>query len=325
MNLSIESILHNIDSNYTTKSFAFTTKQKAEELLPNSNKVEALPIINLVKILQENKFYIWSKAEQVLIDPVNWFVVASTSTMYADFDGNNDSIEFTNSSDLLDWSKSWTLGITLLMQIQPADGKYLTIFQNGQNRIIFSRGGANMGVYVSYTQAGYSNGANTWYEFGYGDRLLFTYDHTTRQMTTSVHDGTTLRTWTLTVPTAVGAGEPNGKLSLGKPQVDVPNAWGSSKHVYYHGGMNNFIAQTSAMGAVSIAEYFTLSSPSDFNDQGQPIPHGDYTESQPYYGDLTSYCPLGEDVFPAVVDKKGALLGGAMYGGGSFEPIPIPE
>ena len=211
--------------------------------LPTNTKVEPLPTINLVRILKENKFYIWGVEQQNLIDPANFFALQVESSKFANYDGNDDCIHFSNDGDLLRWDKDFTLGITLLLQAQPVDYDYLTLFQNGQNRIILSRGGGNMGIYVSYSQATATNGINTWYEFTYGDKVLFIYDKTSRGLKCYVNGslkGTIVipTSWAgIAIPTA---GEPNGKFQIGKNTDDIGNYWSVNKYKFIHGGMNNF-------------------------------------------------------------------------------------
>lgn len=54
---------------------------------------------------------------------------------------------------------------------------------------------------------------------------------------------------------------------------------------------------------------------------------GESFEEHEYYPDLVSYAPLGEDIFPAVVDKKGNATGGTLVNGSGndFKDIPVVQ
>ena len=321
--LSVGSFKIFTDSGYTTKSFVYTTKEKAEEELPTNLEVENLPTVNIVFILKESKLYVWNIEGQVLMTPKKFFDLGVTSSSYIDFDGNDDTLDFENSGDLLDFSKDWTLGITYLGKPIAQDSKYLTIFQNGQNRIMFRQGGDNQGVYVTSKQATYTWGANTWYALEYGDKLLFIYNSATRKLNIKVNG---VQNWNISMgANETGAGEPNGLFSIGKSKNDVGNYWNESHYKHFYGGFNNFIAMNSVMGEIAIAEYFELSSEVYTDEEGDHVA-GDYMESQNFSIDLTCYAPLGESPHPTVVDKKGLLTGGVFSGfAGAYKPVPKPE
>ena len=76
-------------------------------------------------------------------------VVGQFSNSFIRFDGSNDYVEFSakgaDNVNLLDWSKDWTIGITLTEFDIASDGKFVTLFSSGGNAIMLRRGGSTEG------------------------------------------------------------------------------------------------------------------------------------------------------------------------------------
>ena len=106
-------------------------------------------------------------------------------------------------------------------------------------------------------------------------------------------------------------------LCIGKEWTGVGGSTFSG--VNWDGGVNNFIASDMVLSGPFIEEYFQ-------DQSGDPdAPSSDSITSAEYYDDLVSFCKLGEDTFPNVVDTKGNLTGGALINGTDDDFVDIPE
>ena len=240
--------------------------------------------------------------------------IAEAASSYIALDGSNDYIEFSGKGaanvGLLDWTASWSVGVSLVGFDVKADGQYLTIFRSGSNAILLRRGGSNYGMYVTGNNGATKIGANTWYAPEDGGKLLFTYDSTTQRLKYYIGkpDGSyNLRANYLVNTTNIGGNTVGAEFCIGKPV---------SNSLYYHGGFNNLIVAAEALGGPLVDEYFQVNNTYD---------------QASFYGDLTSWAKLGEDPFPTVVDTLGALTGGELKNGQENDfvelepPAPAPD
>jgi len=90
-------------------------------------------------------------------------------------------------------------------------------------------------------------------------------------------------------------------LSIGK---------GVGSIIHWDGGLNNLIMSDQVLVGPQVDEFFQTGE--------------DFTNHE-YYPDLTSYCRLGEDTFPNVVDDKGNVTNGVLVGGTAEDFADIPE
>lgn len=234
---------------------------------------------------------------------------------YIELDGADDYLEFTSLSggtaDVLDWTKDWSIGVTLVgLGPVTSDQKFVTLFSNGNNSIQLRRGGTNWGMYVT-GDTSYTHGANTWYAPSATSRLLFTYDSATCRLKYYLGDpasGTYAMRANLAVNSIVkSANEVGTSLCVGKKSVI--GSYGSSNQVYWDGGLNNLIVSDKVLVGPQVDEFFQT---------------GEAFTEHEYYPDLTSYWRLGEDEFPNVVDSKGDS-DGVLVNGAANDFVDIPS
>ena len=277
--------------------------------------------IHLIFSIKDRRSFAYFEEQHTFVDPETFVEVQKQGSWFVDFDGNDDSIEFTNDGGYLVFgTKPWSIGVTMLLKDMPVDNAWLTIFQNGQNRVILRRGGSNMGVYISATTDHATWGANTWFEFQWGDKLLCTWDPTAKKL--KVYTSRRgLSYWSVVVPASVWdipipvGGEPSGNFSIGKSINDVGNYWGATSYKHFYGGFNNFIGSNKILGDVAINQYLSvLSTTVEFTPEGVEYVAGDSMDKQDFYVDLTTWCKLGEGEYPNIVDQKKLLTGGTFTG-----------
>ncbi len=214
-------------------------------------------------------------------------VVGYSNTHYIDLDGTNDFIELTGvDSDVLDFTKEWSIGFEIENVSSINDSSYTTLLSRGTNEITLRKGGSNWGVYY------FANGnaiaqANTWYAPTSGSKVLF------------VCTGTHLKYYLdgyLRASTSINANvshnNPSGDLNLGKKVYKS----------YWYGGVNNLmIRKGSELGSNQLTEYLT----------GQDV------SSMSFYDDIIDFIPLGEGVYPSVNGLKGVVSGELKNGSSS--------
>ena len=240
-------------------------------------------------------------------------VVGQFSNSFIRFDGSNDYVEFTDkgaaNADVLDWTKSWTVGLTVTEFDTASDGKFITLFSSGDNAIMLRRGGSNHGIYLTGNNGVNKAGNNTWYAPNAGGKLLFSMDGTTSRLKYYIGnvDGSYALRASVNVPTAtLGNNNPGTNFCIGKRVSN--NAVAES--LMFHGGANNVIVAAEALAGPLVTEYFQVSET--------------YDESS-FYGDLTSWVKMGEDIYPAVTDEKGTMTGGELIDGTEDDYVVIPD
>ena len=238
-------------------------------------------------------------------------ILGESASSYINFDGSNDYVEFSGTSaGLLDWDADWTIGVQLVdYKIVTTDGDFITLFSSGQNAIMLRHGGS-YGLYVTGNDGQTKVGINTWHAPDPGGKLLFTYSGTTdkrlRYYIGSL-DGSYALRGTYTVNTAnIGGNNVGTTFCIGK-RVTSNNV---ATSLNYDGGLNNFIYADEVFAGPLVEGYFGV--------------NNTYDESE-FYGDLVSWVPMGEDTYPAVVDKLGALTGGALYDGTEDDFVELPS
>jgi len=234
------------------------------------------------------------------------------ASSYIDLAGSDDYINFTTGNTVagyVDWSKDWTLGITLVGYPQSADQKYQCLFASGNNVIMIRRGGTNQSLYIASNNTGYaSQGINTWAPINDGDRIMFEHNATSHSLRyfKGQAGAVPLLIGTLTVnATNIAANDPGDDFAIGRGN----GLTNYQELLHWTGGLNNFIGQSSEMGTLNRISYF--------ESVGQAF------DEQTFYPDLASWAMLGEDSYPTVTDTKGALTGGELIGGTEEDFVPI--
>ena len=242
-------------------------------------------------------------------------VVGQYSNSYIHFDGSNDYVEFTakgaENTNLLDWSKDWTIGVTLTEFDVKSDGKFITLFSSGQNAILLRRGGSNHGLYLTGNDGANKAGINAWYAPNPGGKLMFVNDGTNgflKYYIGNVDGSYALRGVVNIASATLGNNNPGSNFCIGKRVGS--NAVAES--LMFHGGMNNTIIAAEAFGNASplIQEYFEVSEA--------------YDESS-FYADLSSWVKMGENEFPEVSDTKNVMTGGTLVNGNADDFVEIPD
>ena len=240
-------------------------------------------------------------------------IVGQYSNSFIHFDGSNDYVEFTNkgttNANLLDWTKDWTIGVTLTEFEVASDGKFITLFSSGQNAIMLRRGGSNHGLYLTGNDGANKAGINAWYAPNPGGKLMFANDGTAGFLKYYIGnvDGTFALRGSVNLASAtLGNNNPSTNFCIGKRVGN--NAVGES--LMFHGGMNNVIVADEAFANASplITEYFQVNET--------------YDESS-FYADLTSWIKMGENDFPEVTDTKNVMTGGELINGNESDFVEI--
>ena len=302
--------LRGAGAEFNSFSRFFKSKDEALASVANGDYVPTPGVVNAVLMMGEGiMVYDFTLLDFVNITELS--AAANQSPKFIELDGANDYVSLPTlaggSEDVLDWTKSWSVGITLVGVEHYNDALWMSLFSSGGNHITLRRGGTNWGMYVTSNDNGYQTGANTWYAPAEFDRILFTYDHLTARLKYYLGNpatGTYAMRANLAVNATVIAGNSaDGTLSIGK---------GVGSIVHWDGGINNLVISDQVLVGPQVDEFFQTGE--------------DFTTHE-YYPDLTSYCRLGEDTFPAVVDDKGNVTGGVLVNGTSedFADVPTVE
>ena len=307
----------------------FKTLEEAQQSVANGdyNPVEGVP--NAVLILGAG-IMVWSFDLQDFVSLADFAGAGNQADKFIELDGVNDYIEFTTlggaSNDLLDFTKDWSIGLTLVGVTGPSSAKKFTLFGRGGVQITFhaQAGSTNWGLYVTSNNDLYSAAtraqANTWYAPNDFSRILFTYDAATKRLKYYLGDpatGTYAQRANLAIPQSMVDGQNiAGGLCIGKAWTG-PGGSAFSGH-NWDGGVNNMIASDMVLTGPFIEEYFQ-------DQSGDPdAQSSDSFTTAEYYPDLVAFAKLGEDTFPNVVDTKGNLTGGTLVDGTAedFKDIP---
>jgi hypothetical protein len=289
----------------------FKSLQDARDSLASGDYNPVEGQLNLVIVAGEGIMYFsFDLNDFVSISEFN--AAGNQANRYIELDGVNDYIEFPNGNNhALDWTKNFTIGVTLVGVQSGSDSKFISLFSNGNNFISLRRGGSNWGLYVTSNGNGYQHGANTWFTPTDFSRFLFAYNATTKRLKWFSGDpstGTFSQIANLLVQDSVISGNsPNGNLCIGK--YHDSSAGSTFDLHYWDGGFNNLIVSDMEFTGPHLTEYFQT---------------GEAFTEMELYGDVTAYAKLGEDTFPNVTDEKGLLTGGYLVNGTAddFKDIP---
>ena len=291
----------------------FSSKDDAIEAVQTTDYVPTPGQFNAVLILGIG-IAVWSFDLQDFVAIQDLQAAGNQASRYIDLDGADDYIEFTNLSggteDVLDFSKTWSIGITLVgLGSITNDSKYMPLFSNGGNSIYLRRGGSNWGLYVTGNGGQYAAGANTWYAPSATSRLLFTYSATSGRLKYYLGDPASGQ-YAMRANYKLGQQKTDNQvgdsLCIGKKQ---PNPAAHVQQVAWDGGVNNLIVSDKELVDTQVAEFF----------QNQ-----DAFTAHEYYADLTTYARLGEDVYPAVNDSL-SHADGELINGAANDFVDIPE
>ena len=205
------------------------------------------------------------------------------NTHYISLDGTNDYIELDGvDTDVLDYTKEWSLGIEIESVSSVNDSSYITLYKRGKNEITLRKGGSNWGFYAFADGLSVAQ-ANTWYAPSAGDKILI--------VSTATHikyylNGMLRANISYNQTNIGNYNDASGKLSVGE----------KFKKAYWYGGLNNLMIMVGAgsnLGVESRTEYF-----------------GDGDVSQmTFYSDVLDFLPLGESSFPNVGGLKSVVSG----------------
>jgi len=317
--LAIDTLLMRGASNeFNTLSRFFNSLEEANSEVANGGYVPTPGLNNAVIVLGAG-IMVWDFDLEsfVLISEV--LTAGVQSPKYIELDGANDYINFPTlaggSEDALDFSADWSLGLTLVGVESGSDGLNVCLFRNGGCSINLKRGGTNWGLYVTSDDNLYDAAtraqANTWYAPGDFSRVLFTYNSTTNRLKYYLGEpslGTYAMRANLLIPASMVSGQNHGSA------LEIGNSWdgpggATFDGTHWDGGVNNLIVSNTELTGPQLTEYFQTGE--------------DFTTHE-YYSDLTSYCRLGEDTHPNVVDDKGNMTGGVLVNGSAddFKDVP---
>lgn len=294
----------------------FKSKQEAVEAVASGDYDPIEGQVNAVLVLSEGiMIYSFDLADFVHISEFS--AAGNQANRYIDLDGVNDYIEFANAGDVLDFTKDWTIGVTLVGVTGPASSSNMALFGRGgvQINLKAQAGSNNWGLYVTsdndlYNAANRAQ-ANTWYAPSDFSRILFVYTAADKRLKYFLGDpatGTYAQRANLAIPQSMVDGQNiTGGLCIGKAWAGVGGSGFSG--INWHGGLNNLIVSNMAFTGPHLVEYFQT---------------GEAFTTMELYSDVTSYAKLGEDTFPTVTDEKGVLTGGSLVNGTAedFKDIP---
>ncbi|MEL7477286.1 MAG: hypothetical protein AAGJ17_00125 [Pseudomonadota bacterium] len=294
----------------------FKSLTEARESLASGDYNPVEGQLNLVIVAGQGiMYYSFDLADFVLIDEFN--AVGNQADKYIELDGANDYIEMTNigaaAADVMDLTKSWSIGVTLVGYQEGTDNHKIALFSRGGVIITLNRGGSNMGPYVTAEYDLYTGAhaeANNFHGIGQFDRLLFVNDASTGKlrMYVGTPEGSFAERALLTVTDAMRNNQQLGtSICIGKG-FDGPGG-ATFDGAMWDGGVNNVIGMARAMATPEINQYFQL---------------GDQFSVMEFYPDLAFHLKLGEDTFPNVTDEKGNLTGGSLVNGTAEDFVNIP-
>lgn len=326
-NLAIDKLsLRGLQNEFNSFERLFKSKADAITAVQTNDYVPLAGRLNTVLIAgEENAIQFWSFDVNDFVPISEFAAVGNQSNKYIDLDGVNDYIGFNNADAVLDFTQDWTIGLTLVGYTPPASAQKMTLLSRGGVHITLNAqaGSTNHGLYVTSDNDLYNTTkraqANTWYAPNDFSRILFVYCASTQRLKYYLGDpstGSYAMRANLAIPTTMVTGQNiTGGLQIG-------NGWtgtGGSNFsgVNWNGGVNNLIGSGLKFTTPFIEEYFQNQSSDPEN------PDAFFTQAE-FYPDLSFYCPLGEDVYPAVEDREGTLTGGELFNGAAddFKDIP---
>ena len=299
----------------------FKSKNEALEAVSTEDFVPVQGDVQLVFVVGYGAMmYSFELEDFVLVAELQ--TAGNQASRYIHLDGVNNYIDFNepaSAADLsvLDFTKSWSVGCTLVGVQGGAGQHFMTLFSRSGVHITLNAidTSTNWGLYVTSDNSLYSTNkratANTWHRPEDFSRLLFTYDATTKRLKYYIGDQATgtyaMRSNMLISDTMIANQNIAGPLCIGNSWTGEGGASWSGKH--WHGGVNNLIVSDICFNGPHLDEYFQV---------------GEAFKSMELYQDLTAYCKLGEDTYPSVTDELNFLQGGELKNGteSDFRDVP---
>ena len=313
--------LKGLGSNFHSFSRIFKSKEDAVTAVSTGDYVPVEGQVQLVFILGHGAMmYSHDIQDFVLLSELQ--TASNQASRYIHLDGVNNYIDFdapaaTGDLDLLDFNKSWSVGVTLVGVSGGNGQNFMTLFGRGGVHITLNAtaGSTNWGLYVTSDNSLYSANkraqANTWYRPEDFSRLLFTYDVNTKRLKYYIGDqatGTYAMRANLFISDAMRANQNiDGPFCIGKAWAGEGGENWSGKH--WNGGVNNLIYSNIVFTGPHLDEYFQT---------------GEAFAQMELYDDLQSYCRLGEDTYPAVNDSLSGFSGGELKNGKNDDFIDVP-
>ena len=220
-----------------------------------------------------------------------------SNTHYINLDGTNDYVDLDSgvNSNVLDYTKSWALGLEVENVSTIDDSSYTTLWKRGDNELALRKGGTNWGVYA-LANGNVVAAANTWRRPEAGSKVLFVCNGTqVKYYLYRPSNGEIYQTnMSLNATNVTNHNNPVGNLEIGEMGVTGSN---------WYGGINNALIMEGAgsdLGANQTAEYFG----------GQDVTIMSFYED----AEVQDFLPLGEDTYPAVTGTKGVISGNLING-----------
>ena len=315
--LSVDSLaLRGAGVEFNKFSRMFKSKAEALQSVIDGDYTPTPGVVNAVIILGEG-IMIYSQELSDFVRIAELTAATNQASKYINLDGVNDHIAFDNTGDVLDFSKDWSIGVTLVGVTGAPVPVNMTLFSRGGVHITLKAqaGSNNWGLYVTSDNDLYNADlraqANTWCAPQDFSRILFTYsaaDNRLRYYLGEPSVGTYTQKANLLIPqTMIDGQNINSGLSVGKGWDGEGGSAFSG--VNWHGGLNNLILSNIQLTGPHLVEYFQT---------------GESFESMELYPDLTAYCKLGEDTYPSVSDEKSLLTNGKLINGSleNFKYVP---
>ena len=306
----------------------FKTIEEGEQAVTDGDYVPQPGVVNAVLVLGGG-IMIWSFDLLEFVHIAEFSGAGNQASKFIELDGVNDFVQFdtlsNGAADVLDFTKDWSIGITLVGVTGPSAASKMTLFSRGGVHITLSAhaGSTNWGLYVTSDNDLYNAtkraAANTWYAPDAFSRILFTYNAATKRLKYFLGDpvaGTYAQRANLAIPqTMVDGQNIAGGLKIGGSWTGFGGAGFSG--INWNGGVNNLVASDMEFTGPFLAEYFQ-------NQSVDPENPSDTFSGTEFYSDLVTYAKLGEDVFPAVVDSLGNMTVGTLENGAEndFKDIP---
>ena len=330
-NLAVNTLsLRGAGNEFNKFSRFFKTLEEARASVANGDYNPVEGVTNAVLVLGAG-IMVWSFDLEDFVSLADFASAGNQAEKYIELDGVNDYIEFggmaNGAADVLDFTKDWSIGISLVGVTGPASARRMTLFGRGgvQITLLAQAGSTNWGLYVTSNNDLYNAAtraqANTWYAPGDFSRILFTYEAATRRLKYYLGDpatGVYAQRANLAIPQSMVDGQNiGGNLCIGKSWTGPGGSTFSG--INWDGGVNNLILSDIVLSGPFIDQIFQ-------DQSGDPdAPSSDSIITAEYFDDLVAFCKLGEDTYPNVVDSKGNLTGGALINGTAEDFVDIPD
>ena len=318
--------LRGLGNEFNSFERLFKSRADALQAVDEGDYIPIEGKLNTVLIAgEESAIQFWSFDISDFVPISDFASAGNQSNKYIDLDGVNDYIGFDNASDVLDFTKDWTIGLTLVGVTGATSAKNMTLFSRGGVQITLKaqQGSTNWGLYVTSDNDLYNSTkraqANTWYAPNDFSRILFVYCSSTQRLKYYLGDpstGSYAMRANLYIPTSMVTGQNiAGGLKIGDSWTGVGGS--NFSGINWNGGVNNLIGSSIQFTGPFIQEYFQ-------NQAVDPENPDAFFTGAEFYPDLSFYCKLGEDVYPNVTDQKATLTNGQLYNGSNddFKDIP---